>query len=350
MAAAALPSPVASERDSGGSPRAALNRRRAWTWSIVGALLTATLVGAVAWAFWRVPLEGNLTVRRYEASKLEASLLPPWWWSHTAEERQRVEALASVSGFVPGTFFGTDRLGRDVLARTVAGGAISLLIGLAAAALTVLIGTVWGVVAGVTGGRTDALLMRTVDILYGLPTILLVVLLAIGADGLWQHLDLDLSPGARQRTNLVVLMIAIGGVSWLTLARVIRGEVLSLRERPFMEACRAAAIPWWRQLVRHLLPNLMGPIVVYAALAVPAAILSESFLSFLGIGVQPPVPSWGNLAADGLSELNLVRSRWWLLLWPSLFIALTLVALNIAGDRLRRSLDPMRRAPRRARH
>lgn len=291
-------------------------------------------------------LSGGMSAPRYEASNLEAALLPPWWWRHTSEEEARVIAIESGKGMAPGTFFGTDRLGRDMLARCVAGGVVSLSIGLAAAVITVLIGTAWGVLAGTVGGRVDAVLMRVVDILFGLPTILLVVLLAVAAEGAWERLALEVSPTTKQRANLLVLMIAIGGVSWLTLARVIRGEVLSLRERPFMEACRAAAIPWQRQLIRHLLPNLVGPIVVYAALAVPAAILSESFLSFLGIGVQPPVPSWGNLAADGLSELNLVHSRWWLLVWPSVLIAMTLLMLNLAGDAVRRRLDPMRRRDR----
>lgn len=290
-----------------------------------------------------VSIGGGVSVRRYEAANLDAALLPPWWWRHDASESIRAAMPRPEAGYFPGTFFGTDRFGRDMLARSVAGGVISLAIGLMAATITVLIGTAWGVTSGVVGGRIDALLMRIVDILFGLPTILLVVLLAVAADGVWDRLGTEVSPGTKQRVNILVLMVAIGGVSWLTLARVIRGEVLSLRERPFMEACRAAAIPWSRQLTRHLLPNLVGPIVVYAALAVPSAILAESFLSFLGIGVQPPVPSWGNLAADGLSELNLVRSRWWLLLWPSMLIAITLVVLNIAGDRLRRRLDPMRR-------
>lgn len=316
--------------------------------TIVVLLLLGLLIGAGLWSVERVPTSGDMTVRRYEAPNLEAALLPPSWWRHTPDERARADVLAHAKGYVPCTFLGTDRFGRDMLARSIAGGAVSLLIGLAAAVITVVIGTAWGVCAGLAGGRTDAALMRLVDILFGLPTILLVVLLAVAVDGIWQRLveeiGHDLDPGLKQQVNILVLMVAIGGVSWLTMARVIRGEVLSLRERPFMEACRATAVPWTRQLTRHLLPNLVGPIAVYAALAVPAAILTESFLSFLGIGVQPPVPSWGNLASDGLSELNLVRSRWWLLAWPSLFVGVTLIMLNLAGDRLRERLDPMRRA------
>jgi ABC-type dipeptide/oligopeptide/nickel transport system permease subunit len=137
-----------------------------------------------------------------------------------------------------------------------------------------------------------------------------------------------------------VLLVAIGGTSWLTMSRVIRGQVLSLRAQPFMESCRAVGVPPFRQFRVHILPNLVGSMVVYATLTVPSAILSESFLSFLGIGVREPVPSWGNLASAGLSEVNLVTSRWWLLAAPCVLIALTLVALNFIGDSLRVRFDP----------
>jgi ABC-type dipeptide/oligopeptide/nickel transport system permease subunit len=237
---------------------------------------------------------------------------------------------------------GTDKLGRDVLARLLVGGAISLLVGLSAAAIAVFVGTVYGSIAGAAGGRVDAVLMRIVDILFGLPSILLVVLLAVAVDGLLEQQGADLAPAARQTINIATLLIAIGGLSWLTMARVIRGQVMALRAKPFMESCRAIGVSPARQFLRHLLPNLIGPIAVYAALAVPAAILSESFLSFLGIGVREPVPSWGNMAADGLGELNTVESRWWLLAAPCLAIAMTLVSLNFLGDELRERFDPMR--------
>ena len=243
---------------------------------------------------------------------------------------------------MPGRVLGTDRLGRDVFARLLAGGSVSLLVGLSAAAIAVLVGTLYGSVAGATGGRVDAILMRLVDILFGLPSILLVVLLAVAVDGIIERRGADLSATARQAINIATLLVAIGGVSWLTMARVIRGQVLSLRAKPFMEACRAIGVGAPRQFTAHLLPNLVGPIAVYAALAVPAAILSESFLSFLGIGVREPLPSWGNMAADGLGELNTVDSRWWLLVAPCLAIALTLVSLNFLGDELRERFDPMR--------
>lgn len=316
-------------------------------------VVAGVALAAVGWSVMPVPIGDGKRVPRYEASNLDASLLPPSWIEPDPIDGTRLAALHeresrrladpnSRDQPLPGLLLGSDRLGRDVLARVIAGGAVSLAIGLVAAAITVSIGTLWGVAAGVAGGRTDAMLMRIVDVLYGLPSILLVVLLAVAVDGAWQRFAPDVSPALKQTLNLLVLMAAIGGVSWLTMARVVRGEVLSLKARPFMEACRAAAVPWWRQLVRHLLPNLVGPIMVYAALAVPAAILTESLLSFLGIGVQPPVPSWGNLASEGLSELNLVRSRWWLLAAPCAAVGTTLLLLNLAGDRIRERIDPMR--------
>ena len=287
---------------------------------------------------WTMGRDAN-GARRYEAADLSQILLPPSWAAHAPDEKTRRDEAAARTRFV----FGTDRLGRDLFVRCLAGGGISLGIGLGAAMLAVLIGTAWGTVAGYFGARTDAVLMRIVDILYGLPTILLVVLLAVASDGLIDRSGRDLAPGVRGMIGLVTLLLAISGVSWLTMARVIRGQVLSLRRQPFMEACRAAGVPLHRQFLFHLLPNMTGPIIVYATLTVPAAILSESFLSFLGIGVREPLPSWGNLAAAGLSELNTVRVRWWLLFWPCLFIGITLLALNFVGESLRQVIDPRRR-------
>lgn len=277
---------------------------------------------------------------------LERALLPPIFSPHQDDEhaRRTLTETDATSAFI----LGSDRLGRDVMARLLVGGSISLTIGIAAALLSVIIGTLYGMTAGYLGGRIDAVMMRIVDVLYGLPYILLVVLLAVAVDGLLQRATGDGAFVSWVRENqssvrVITLLVAIGGVSWLTMARVIRGQVLSLREQPFMEACRAIGVPWRRQFVFHLLPNLLGPIVVYATLTVPQAILQESFLSFLGIGVQPPLPSWGNLAAEGLNELNPVRSRWWLLLWPCILLALTLLSLNFVGERLREEFDPRSR-------
>lgn len=318
----------------------------------------------------------------------------------------RKMALEEPAGFAanlladewPTFLLGTDALGRSVLLRALAGGGISLLIGIAAATLSVGIGTLYGALAGYMGGRIDGVMMRLVDILYGLPSILLVILLAVASDALlseyisrqkerghWmsveaaavarerglpddsaevaillsQDKELDkqlrtkalelmpprrVEPATRMVYDIVILLVAIGGVSWLTMSRVIRGQVLSLKSQPFIEAARALGIPPWRIFLRHLLPNLTGPIIVYATLTVPQAILQESFLSFLGIGVKTPLPSWGNLAADGLPELNPYKSNWWLLVVPCVLLGSTLLSLNFVGEGLREALDPRRRA------
>ncbi|MFM7052826.1 MAG: ABC transporter permease [Planctomycetota bacterium] len=308
--------------------------------SVLGAMLLACLA-TLPWSAGGVSV-GSTELARFEASNITLNLLPPAWRELGPEDAQRIESAREAGQYIPGRVLGTDRLGRDVLARLLAGGAISLLVGLSAAAIAVVVGTAYGSIAGAAGGRVDAAMMRVVDILFGLPSILLVVLLAVAVDGVLERRGADLPAFARSAINIATLLVAIGGVSWLTMARVIRGQVLSLRAKPFMEACRAIGVGAPRQFTAHLLPNLVGPIAVYAALAVPAAILSESFLSFLGIGVREPVPSWGNMAADALGELNTVESRWWLLAAPCVAIALTLTALNFLGDELRERFDPMR--------
>jgi len=217
---------------------------------------------------------------------------------------------------------GTDELGRDYIARMLFGGRVSLTVGFLAAAVSVCIGTVWGMVAGYLGGRIDALMMRIVDVLYSLPYILLVVLLTLVFGRDWK-----------------VLFLAIGSVSWLTMARVIRGQVLQLKAMPFIEAARALGLPTRRILFAHILPNLAGPILVYATLTVPQAILQESFLSFLGIGVPPDYPTWGALAQK-VTEINLIANDWHLILPPCVALSITLLALNFIGDGLRDAFDP----------
>ena len=250
---------------------------------------------------------------------------------------------------------GTDALGRSMLWRCLLGGAISLGVGICAAGIAVTIGVMWGALAGYVGGRVDATLMRAVDVLYGLPYILLVVLLDLALSpviasamewglGWWMRPGRAANVGATA-ADVVTLLLAIAAVSWLTMARVIRGQVLSLRARPFVEAARAAGAGPMRILRVHLLPNLIGPIVVYTTLTVPEAILQESFLSFLGIGVRDPLPSWGNLAADGVEQLHGLATGggaggWWLLALPCLLLGLTLLALNFLGDALRARFDP----------
>lgn len=337
---------------------------------------------------------------RYNAQDRLAWQLPPWWTPTRplgAEDNalppdapaNRLAAIAERDAGRPARYWlGTDVLGRSLLVRCLAGGGISLGIGIAAAGLSVVLGTLYGAIAGYAGGRIDGVMMRTVDVLYGLPYILLVVLLAVAVQAAlenWQahraasatsakaayvenamgelaaerradpaerdRLESlanerfgsgELAPSAVQAINIVTLLVAIGGVSWLTMARVVRGQVLSLKAQPFMEAARAIGLPRRTQFLRHLLPNLMGPIIVYATLTVPQAILQESFLSFLGIGVRPPLPSWGNLAADGLLEINPYKSNWWLLAFPCILLGSTLLALNFVGEGLREALDPKR--------
>lgn len=220
-------------------------------------------------------------------------------------------------------WFGTDALGRDVLVRTLHGGAISLAVGLLAALVSVVIGTTWGAIAGYAGGRLDGAMMRIVDVLYGLPYLLLVILFTvIFGQSIW------------------VLFLAIGAVSWLTMARVVRGQVLSLRNNDYVSAAVAAGAGPGRIIRAHLLPNLLGPIIVYSTLIIPQAILQESFLSFLGIGVQSPAASWGSLASEGIGRLNPIVSHWWLIFFPCLALALTLLSLNLIGDGLRDAFDP----------
>ncbi len=270
-------------------------------------------------------------------------------WSLT--EYERIRDLEDASRIVrPPSFaepMGTDELQRSLMWRVLMGGAISLGIGLAAAGIAVTIGVTYGATAALLGGRYDAFMMRVVDVLYGLPYILLVVLIDIALQPAFERVAgfLLSERAARPVADITTLLVAIGGVSWLTMSRVIRGQVLSLRDQPFVEAARASGSSTFRILRVHLLPNLVGPIVVYTTLTVPQAILQESFLSFLGIGVQAPMPSWGNLASDGLPELHKLggvssRVNWWLIVFPCLMLGLTLLALNFLGDALRDHLDP----------
>ena len=237
-------------------------------------------------------------------------------------------------------WFGADNAGRSLLARCLLGGTISLAIGIAAAAIAVVLGVTVGLVSGYRGGWVDALLMRSVDVMYGLPYILLIILLKIALEPVLGGIGIGSAAA-----NLVVLFLSIGLVSWLTMARVVRGQVLGLRALPFIEACRASGLTELRIFTHHLLPNLIGPITVYATLTIPTAILEESFLSFLGIGIGPPMPTWGSLASDGLlPALNPVHHYWHMLVVPCVLLSITLLSLNFLGDGLRDVFDPKRDA------
>lgn len=260
----------------------------------------------------------------------------PWALSHKDGQPRFNQQMAGPVLAPPSAEFplGTDPLGRGLLTRTLYGGAISLGIGLAAALMSVTIGVLWGMVAGYAGGRIDGVMMRAVDVLYGLPYILLVILIKVAFE---EPLAALMN---RTTANIVILFVAIGSVSWLTMARVVRGQVLSLKDQPFVESARAAGASPLRVLGRHILPNLAGPVLVYATLTVPQAILQESFLSFLGIGIASPTPTWGSMAAEGVLEMNSIRVYWWLVLWPCIALGLTLLSLNFLGDGLRDALDP----------
>ena len=216
--------------------------------------------------------------------------------------------------------FGTDLLGRDLLARVVHGGRVSILVGLVATFVSFLVGVTYGAMAGYFGGRADDLMMRFVDVLYSLPYMFLVILLMVYfSKSLW------------------MLFAALGLVQWLTMARIVRGQVLSLKAQEFVEAARAVGAGPFHVIFKHLVPNALGPIIVYATLTVPAVMLQEAFLSFLGLGVQPPSASWGTLVNEGAGVLAFFP---WMVVFPGLALALTLFSLNFLGDGLRDALDP----------
>jgi oligopeptide transport system permease protein len=245
-----------------------------------------------------------------------ASLFAPWIAPFSYEE-QNLD-LGAVPP-QPGHWLGTDHLGRDLLTRILYGGRISLMVGICATAVSLSIGVLYGTIAGYAGHKTDALMMRVVDIMYALPFTIFVILLMVFFG-----------------RNIILLFVAIGAVEWLTMARIVRGQVLSLKKQEFVEAAIALGLRKRRIILRHMIPNLLGPVIVYTTLTIPMVMLLEAFLSFLGLGVQPPMSSWGLLIKDGADRMEEFP---WLLIFPGLVLAVTLFSLNFLGDGLRDALD-----------
>jgi len=248
----------------------------------------------------------------YDFDAIDFSLVQcaPAWWPDDS-------VLCRADG---AHWFGMDAVGRDLFVRTLYGARVSLAVGLVATCVSLLIGIAYGATAGYLGGSVDNLMMRFVDILYSLPFIFFVIILMVIFD-----------------RNFILLFVAIGAVEWLTMARIVRGQTLSVKEQEFIEAARAAGVGPWGIISRHVIPNVVGPVIVYVTLTIPAVILAESFLSFLGLGIREPMTSWGVLIAEGANSL---QTSPWTLIFPATFMAVTLFCFNFIGDGLRDALDP----------
>ena len=243
--------------------------------------------------------------------------ISPWKYADVDWARLGDNQGPTLAGF---HIFGIDSNGRDVFVRTLIGARVSLAVGIAATFVSMTIGVLYGATAGFIGGWLDELMMRFVDVLYSLPYIFFVIILMVVFG-----------------RNLILIFVAIGAVEWLTMARIVRGQTLSIRQKEFIEAARAAGVGSFTLIRRHIIPNVIGPVIVYMTLTIPGIILAESFLSFLGLGVQEPLTSWGRLISEGAQEME---TSPWLLIFPACFMATTLFCFNFIGDGLRDALDP----------
>ena len=246
-----------------------------------------------------------------------AAIFAPWIAPHSYSYQNLDVGATPPSGEF---LLGTDTLGRDLLSRILYGARVSLLVGFVATAVALVIGVSWGIIAGYFGGRIDSVMMRIVDVLYGLPFIIFIILLMVIFG-----------------RNIWLLFMAIGAVEWLTMARIVRGQVITVKNQEYVMAAQAMGVPNLRLFVKHIFPNILGPIAVYATLTIPQVMLLEAFLSFLGLGVQPPMSSWGTLIRYGVESMEEYS---WLLIYPGLTFTITLFALNFFGDGLRDALDP----------
>ncbi|GBU09527.1 oligopeptide ABC transporter permease [Gammaproteobacteria bacterium] len=250
------------------------------------------------------------------------AILAPWIASHPLDEIYW-DSIQVAPNIGEKFWFGTDANGRDLFVRTLYGMRVSLLVGLLATVVAVGIGITYGAVAGYMGGKTDMLMMRFVDIMYALPFMFFVILLMVVFG-----------------RNIFLIFIALGCVEWLTMARIVRGQTLSIRNKEFIEAAIACGLPTWKIIFKHVIPNILGPVIVYITLTIPQVIMMESFISFLGLGVQEPLTSLGVLISDGA---KVMESYWWMLIFPALFLSIMLFSLNFLGDGLRDALDPKER-------